>query len=421
VAIAVVGLPCTGQANLLTPADRAQLVGDAGDDVVIDPDRSKPRIKPSSIVHYNLLHQAKGHARSSGSGPLRHDWSSIVDAWDFASEPAFRAMFESRLIDRCIVMVVPTSELQDRMKGGGDAGASGTASDREFWEAAMQHLPLARIYELLFQQLDARGVPYEVVMSSTTVGLVPTDRVFVHHNLRGKHISLPDPEVVHATANSPNCVYQSVRLPHSIVTRTQGNDHLPKDRDWVLAALLPNDIAGSSVLDIGSAMGALLFVAERMGAERLVGVEIDHRRHAGSVSLAEVLHSQVHLQRGDFEAFSSDETFDHVLALNVLHHVPNFRVFLEKAAFAASKTLTLEFPTLIDHKFAHAHRLAKLLLAPLNRLPLIGVSSIRAVDQTYVYSPVAVKHLVMNEIGGFRSCVRAKSENSHRVVMRFSR
>jgi 2-polyprenyl-3-methyl-5-hydroxy-6-metoxy-1,4-benzoquinol methylase len=388
VAVAVVGLPGVVESTPLAPSDLPASLGVADDDFVLGAERSTRRIKANSIVRYNLLHQATEQARGS-------------EAWDFTSEPVFRALFGSTLIDRCIVLVAPTSELRD---------------------AAVQHLPLARIYELLFNELDARSIPYDVLMSRNTVdGLEPTDRVFVHHNLRGKHITLPDPERVRAIANSPNRQYQSVRLPHGILTHTQGYDHLHQDRDRVLAALLPHDIAGRSVLDIGSAMGALLFVAERMGAERIVGVEMHDQRHAGSVELAEVLHSRAHFHRGDFESFNPEETFDHVFALNVLHHVPDFHRFLTRAAAAAAETLTLEFPTLIDRKFARAHRLTRFLFAPLNRLPLIGVSSIHAVDQTFVYSPVAVKHLVMNEIGGFRSCDHVKSENSHRAVMRFSR
>ncbi len=400
-AVAVVGPPGVVQSTVLAPSDLPASLGVAVDDFVFGTEHSTRRIKPNSIVRYNLLDQAMGRAHSTGSGPDPRDGARVAEAWDFASEPAFRALFGSTLIDRCIVLVVPTSELLD---------------------VDVQHLPLARIYELLFNELDARAVPYDVLMSSMTLdGLEPTDRVFVHHNLRGKHITLPDSERVRAIANGPNCHYQSVRLPHGIVTRTQGYDHLQKDRDRVLASLLPHDITGCSVLDIGSAMGALLFVAERMGAERLEGVEMHDQRHAGSVELAEVLHSRASFHRGDFESFSTDETFDHVFALNVLHHVPDFHRFLTKAAAAATRTLTLEFPTLIDRKFARAHRLTRLVFAPLNRLPLIGVSSISTSDQTYVYSPVAVNHLVMHEIGGFRTCVRVKSENSHRVVMRFSR
>jgi 2-polyprenyl-3-methyl-5-hydroxy-6-metoxy-1,4-benzoquinol methylase len=116
--------------------------------------------------------------------------------------------------------------------------------------------------------------------------------------------------------------------------------------------------------------------------------------------------------------FAEDERFDHVFMLNVLHHVEGFHAFLAKACRLAARSLTVEFPTLADAKFAQAvgHPLAGLL----NWLPLVGVSS-HAVDQTYVFSPKAIENICFREIGGFSRIARFKSPLRHRQILAFYR
>ena len=165
----------------------------------------------------------------------------------------------------------------------------------------------------------------------------------------------------------------------------------------------------------------MLFLAERIGAEQLVGIELDKNRYEGATQLAELLQSQVQLHQCDFLEFDETRRFDHVYILNVIHHVNDFFRFLEKAATACTKSLTLEFPTLSDNKFANFHKLSQTKLGRLNNLPLVGISSDKGAGQTFVYSPEAIRHLVMNEIGGFEMYEVKESAINNRIVMTFFR
>lgn len=113
-----------------------------------------------------------------------------------------------------------------------------------------------------------------------------------------------------------------------------------------------------------------------------------------------------------------DETFDHVFMLNVIHHVKDFRGFLEKACRFSARSFTIEFPTLKDGKFAEMNGYP--LPGVLNKLPLIGVSS-NSVDQTYVFSPKAIERICSDEIGGFNRVSRFKSPLKNRMIMVFER
>ena len=122
----------------------------------------------------------------------------------------------------------------------------------------------------------------------------------------------------------------------------------------------------------------------------------------------------------DFLDYELDDEFDHVFVLNVIHHVHDFDRFLRKAARAAKSTITIEFPTLTDNRFRGLYGFSADQMTPLNELPLIGLSG-HAALQSYVYSPIAIKNLVMNEIGGFARHSTLPSQIADRVIMVFDR
>ena len=152
---------------------------------------------------------------------------------------------------------------------------------------------------------------------------------------------------------------------------------------------------GRSVLDIGCALGDMLFRSERYGATCLVGVERKDDRWRAATSLAFMLHSRAYIHKGDFLNIEFDRQFDDVLLMNVLHHVSNFRAFLEKAVLLSGQRLIIEFPNFKDGKF---RSLGKNINED-DEFPIIYVSSNR-VDQTFIYSKRAIIDLIA-EFGNF--------------------
>lgn len=180
-------------------------------------------------------------------------------------------------------------------------------------------------------------------------------------------------------------------------------------------------MSGKSVLDIGCALGDLLFTAERRGASRLVGVELHDGRYSAAQMLRGILCSRAEFHNCDFATYASRQRFDHVFSLNVIHHIRGIHGFLAKAASLAKSSLTLEFPTLVDNKFLAAHGLVARQMEGLDSLPLIGLSSIGRADQTYVYSTRAIKNLVCEEIGGFEVSQIIESPIVGRAIIIFVR
>jgi SAM-dependent methyltransferase len=114
------------------------------------------------------------------------------------------------------------------------------------------------------------------------------------------------------------------------------------DRTPIADAAFREGVAGKSVLDIGTYYGFLPYEAVRRGASRVVGVEMDDGRYAIARRIAE-LNGGYDIAHASLESYESDERFDVVLFLNVLHHVVDPVAALRKVASLCSGLMVIEF------------------------------------------------------------------------------
>jgi tRNA (mo5U34)-methyltransferase len=146
--------------------------------------------------------------------------------------------------------------------------------------------------------------------------------------------------------------YHTIDLGQGVVTR--GVDNSPQRLAQVR---LPSDLSGLSVLDIGAWDGFFSFEAERRHASRVVAT--DHYAWHGTgwgtgqgkegFRLARAaLNSRVEDVDLDVMDLSPESvgTFDVVLFLGVLYHLPNPLLALERVAAVTSGLLILE--TVVD-------------------------------------------------------------------------
>jgi len=146
--------------------------------------------------------------------------------------------------------------------------------------------------------------------------------------------------------------YHRIDLGQGVITR--GVDNSP---ERLARARLPADLSGRSVLDIGAWDGFFSFEAERRGASRVVAA--DHyawhgtgwgtgQGKAGFQLAREVLRSRVEDVDIDVMDLSPERvgSYDVVLFLGVLYHLPNPLLALERVASVTRGLLILE--TVVD-------------------------------------------------------------------------
>lgn len=89
------------------------------------------------------------------------------------------------------------------------------------------------------------------------------------------------------------------------------------------AAGVPEDLSGCRVLDIGTCNGGAAFLAERRGAERVVGVDIYEPTVFGFRQLADAIGSKAEYLRATIYELPDrvDTEFDIVFCFGVLYHL----------------------------------------------------------------------------------------------------
>jgi 2-polyprenyl-3-methyl-5-hydroxy-6-metoxy-1,4-benzoquinol methylase len=187
--------------------------------------------------------------------------------------------------------------------------------------------------------------------------------------------------------------YHRVELPFGLATPGV-------DRSATAALLFPDDLRGKTVLDVGCKYGSFCFEAERRGASRVVGIDVDPESVRKAKLLGSARGSAVEFALRDVEREELAE-FDYVLCLNVLHHLADPVGALAKLARAARERLVLEVATL------GLHDLRKLRIGPLRafvlaRSPVLYVAPRRVREtagQTFFLSRSALRGLLEQQGG----------------------
>lgn len=216
---------------------------------------------------------------------------------------------------------------------------------------------------------------------------------------------------IEALLRSEDFTYQAIELPYGL--RTEGHD-----RSITARAILPATLNGESLLDVGSALGFFCFEARRRGAGRVVGLDVDPDHVRKARLLAEILGLSVEFRAGDLERQDIGERFDHVLCLNVLHHLADPIHGLDRLIAATRRRLVLEVATPGRHD---RRRLGMSWLTQrlLSRVPalVVGRGTAAAGVSQFYFTPGAVENLLRYRRGLFARIEILPSEFKDRFLV----
>jgi len=172
------------------------------------------------------------------------------------------------------------------------------------------------------------------------------------------------------------------------------------DRTETCDLVFPRDMTGKTVLDVGTREGMFCFEALKRGARRAVGLEIFAEFVSRARKLAEILDLPAEFQQVDVDKQCPTEAFDDVLCLNLLHHVRDPFLLLERLIDLTRERLILEVAGMGSHeqKKLKLNWWRRLLFRGLRGLPVVFVNpnSLRRNRQKFYLSVDAV-HCLLTE------------------------
>jgi 2-polyprenyl-3-methyl-5-hydroxy-6-metoxy-1,4-benzoquinol methylase len=368
-----------------------------------------PSLDRPIVMHYNTLRPIDLELEKMRSGqPSRY--GALLRQTDFKADPAWRAILEYKGKKRAFFLLTREAALWNRVTGRRwiDAGTTGTLpypSDR--WLSHYRRIDLAAHYFQFLAELEREQIPYEI-LDAEAEDYAPVACLADVSATISRDLSRISYGELRQLIAGPIFEYQRIKLPHGLETPGQ-------DRADALPLVFPMSLAGKSVLDVGCALGFFCFEAEARGATTIVGLEKMERRFEAARLLGRIKSSKVEFRFLDVEEDSLDHCFDVVLLLNVIHHLRQPFQVIRQLAQIARQWLIIEFPTLADVRFRET---IPNLPANLNDYPLIGVSSLGQVDQTFVYSPAAVRRLLTEQLCVFREVEIVPSPMANRFMAR---
>ncbi len=138
---------------------------------------------------------------------------------------------------------------------------------------------------------------------------------------------------------------------------------------WRISGL-PTDLTGRTVLDVGTTNGGTAFLAERLGAARVVATDIVDANWFGFAAIRDCLGSDVEFVRTSVYELTQSlrgERFDLVIAWGLLYHLRHPLLGLDAIRRVATGTVSLETAIALDSDaVAHFHRRDELANDPTN-------------------------------------------------------
>jgi len=206
--------------------------------------------------------------------------------------------------------------------------------------------------------------------------------------------------------------YQNIELPYGLST----GGH---DRTATARKILPDDLSGKSVLDVGCSFGFFCFEAVKRGASRVVGYDVDPDSIRKARLLADVLGASVEFGLRDIEREPLAERFDHVLCLNLLHHLKNPIGVLDNLIESTREALVLETAGLGPHDRSKVG-VGWLAQKLIEKLPIMVVSrngtrGERQIQKFFITAS-AVENLLIYQRGMFARIRQQPSEHKGRAI-----
>jgi tRNA (mo5U34)-methyltransferase len=133
--------------------------------------------------------------------------------------------------------------------------------------------------------------------------------------------------------------YHNVVLAPGVMTNPSNADY-PASRWRVLDQVIPRDLTGKSVLDIGCNSGFISLEMKKRGAKRVVGVDIMPYLLAQSRFTSHWFDLPMELHEvGAYDVESLASTFDIVVFVGVLYHLKHPLYALEKISSVCKETM----------------------------------------------------------------------------------
>ncbi len=205
--------------------------------------------------------------------------------------------------------------------------------------------------------------------------------------------------------------YQAIPLPYGLSTGGY-------DRSGTARRVFPDPLDGQSVLDVGCSLGYFCFEARRHGAGRVVGLDFDSSNLRKAQILSEILEQPVEFRLADLDHGPIGEQFDHVLCLNVLHHLANPILGLDQLIGAARRRLILEVATFGRHD-GRQLGIGWLAMNFLSRVPamMIGQGTAGEGIKQFYFTPRAIENLLRYRRGCFAKVELLRSAFKNRFLV----
>ena len=367
-------------------------------------DKSGPR---PTVIHYNIFHGA---------------YHGVSDRHFVLNESILKTILSTGWIDEALVLVASRQELAERMRTRSTVEkGDGHRYEPSRWLKVLDDADVFAVYEDLFLLLDRHRIRSKVVWSSAEAddAFEWSERRRVHHLLRGRRNAGSGRSTEEAAAGGGHADGPSGRFSSGIEVRPEPGpvEVTREDHFFEIFSRLPSL---RSVLDMGCAtgsnMGSFLYAAERRGADRLVGLDVDEKRIEMGRRISEAMDSSVVWRHRDGFDPSGQQRFDCVALLDVVHRTADFAGLLKTACESSADAVVIGFSDMTDANFCRDRRIPWPVARIMNAFPVIGLSGIRSGDQKFVYSPKAIRCLIEEEIGSFHrfaDIASPKGQNLH--------